>query len=601
MDGCMTKAERLNDSRGLFQKTVEYYDNERFGFDSSISERLKENLDFYSGVGQWPADVKNRLKSEYRPALVINRIAPAINMVSGYERQNRSEIKPFAFETSDSRQAFVMEYVLKHIHRGFDSGFSNSEGFLKGIVSSEAHWEYAIDIGDDGLPEMVRELLPLGSVKWDPLSKRYDRSDAMYCFQDSWISENELFQLRPQLEGKGMDYDRAKEGGAISVIRGKDYDWGNSRDFYDEPTKRVRLIRLWRKRWEKEYIVNDRNNPTEIRVLSQKEIKEVDRNNPLLVIRSRMRPKISYQMFSGDEELVWNETIELSRIPIVSFYCFFIEGVYFSLVDLGKDRQRQINKTDSVMSDYLARLPKMSVMMEERAFRNEQDRRRFDGARVGDSMVFADGALSNNSVQFPQIQGMNIISYYTSMKETQYKELKEIMGVHDTLMGIKPKGAQSGVAFDILRQQGLTVTESIFDNFVATKRQMGKLEIELIQKHFPPEKIDRILGGLANQYQDDKLMDIWEQARDDEEARKKLVDTLMTTKYDIMMDQAFDLPTIRQANQMQFNHLMQAGFPVPPDMIIENSEISQDQKDQWKAYIQQQQQQQQQQGIGGVK
>lgn len=589
----MTKAERLINSRELFTKTVDYYDNEKFGFDVSISERLKENLDFYTGVGQWPADVKQQLRSEYRPALVINRIAPAVNMVSGHERQNRSEIKPFAFETSDSRQAFVMEYVLKHIHRGFDSGFSNSEGFLKGIVSSAADWEYSIDIGDDGLPEIVRELLPSGSVKWDPLSKKYDRSDAMYCFQDSWISENELFQLRPQLEGKGLDYDKKKEG-TISVVSGNDYDWKNSRSFYDDTTKKVRLIRLWRKRWEKEYIVNDRNNPTEISVLNQKEIKNIDINNPLLIIRPRMRPRISYQMFSGDEELVWNETIELSRIPIVSFYCFFIEGVYFSLVDLGKDRQMQINKTDSVMSDYLARLPKLSIMMEERAFRNEQDRRRFDGARVGDSMVFADGALTNGSVQFPQVQGMNIISYYTSMKETQYKEMKEIMGVHDTLMGIKPKGAQSGVAFDILRQQGLTITEPIFDNFSATKRQMGKLEVELIQKHFPPEKIERILGGLANQYRDDKLMEIWEQARDDEEARKKLVDTLMTTKYDMMMDQAFDLPTIRQANQVQFNQLMQAGFPVPPDIIIENSEISQDQKDQWKAYIQQQQ------GMGGV-
>ncbi len=77
-----------------------------------------------------------------------------------------------------------------------------------------------------------------------------------------------------------------------------------------------------------------------------------------------------------------------------------------------------------------------------------------------------------------------------------------------------------------------------------------------------------------------------------------MVDVLMTTKYDCMMDEGFNTTTIRQANQIQFNQLMQSGFPVPPDIIIEHSDISQDQKDQWKAYIQQQQQMQQ--GMGGV-
>jgi hypothetical protein len=583
----MTKADRLIENRELFEKTVDYYDNEKFGFDVSISERLKENLDFYTGVGQWPEDVKQELRSKYKPALVINRVAPAINQVSGYERQNRTEIKPFAFETSDSNQAFVMEYVLKHVHRSFDSAFNNSQGFLKGIVTSEAHWEYSIDIGDDGLPEIARELLPTGSVKWDPLSKRYDHADARFCFQDSWMAEDELLQLRPTLKDKALEYEQKTDG---VIMAASDYRWRESRYFYDDFAKKIRLIRLWKKRWEKEYVVIDRSSPTEIRILDQKQIKEIDIENPTFIIRPRMRSRISYNMFSGDEELAYDKVISTSIIPIISFYCFYIEGVYFSLVDLAKDRQRQVNKADSVMSDYLSKLPKLSVMAEERAFKSPEDARRFNGADVGDSMVFSDGALSNGSVQFPSIPGLNIISYYTQLKESMKIEMKEIMGVSDTMQGIKPKGAQSGVAFDILRQQGLTVTEPIYDNYNATKRMMGKLEIELIQKHYPPEKIERIMGGLANMYRDEKLQKIWEQTRDDEEARRKLVDVLMTTKYDCMMDEGFNTTTIRQANQMQFNQLMQAGFPVPPDLIIEHSDISQDQKDQWKAFIQQQQQ-----------
>lgn len=598
----MTKAERISETRELFDKCTEFYENSTFGFDKSIQRRMKENLDFYTGVGQWPEDVKQELRSQYRPALVINRIAPAVNMVSGYERQNRTEIKPFAFETSDAQQAFIMEYVVKHIHRSIDSQFQNSEGFLKGIVASEAHWEYSIDIGDDGLPVIERELLPNNSVMWDPLSRRYDRRDAMYCFQTSWISEDELLQLKPSLEDKKIEYgDPEEEKAGVHVShKGDNYKWREKARYYDAEQNKVRLIRCWRKRWEKEYIITDKQDPKQIRLLSQKEIKEIDIANPTLNITPRMRPRFSYQMFSGEEELAWNETIELSRIPIVSFYCFFIEGVYFSLVDLGKDRQMQINKTDSVMADYLARLPKLSMMAEQGAFINEQDRRRLDAARVGDSFVFADGAIREGKVLFPSIHGLEIISYYTAMKEQQNKELKEVMGTTDTTLGIKPKQADSGIALDILRTQGLTIIEPILDNFAATKRQMGNLEIELIQKFFPPEKIERILGGIALQYRDEKFQEIWGQARDDKELRAKLVDTLKTTKYDIVMSEGMDTPTVRQANMVQFNGLIKAGFPVPPQLIIENSDISQDQKDQWKAWMQQQQQMAQQQAPAGV-
>jgi hypothetical protein len=214
---------------------------------------------------------------------------------------------------------------------------------------------------------------------------------------------------------------------------------------------------------------------------------------------------------------------------------------------------------------------------------------------VGDSFVFADGAIREGKVVFPSIHGLEIISYYTAMKQQQNQELKETLGTTDVTQGIKPKQADSGIALDILRSQGLTIIEPIMDNFAATKRQMGNFEIELIQKFFPPEKIERILGGIALQYRDEKFMEIWSQARDDKDARSKLVDTLKTTKYDIVMSEGMDTPTVKQANMIQFNNLLKSGFPVPPNLIIENSDITQDQKDMWKAWVQQQQQMAQQQ------
>lgn len=599
----MTKEERIAETTKLFTETLEHYQTANFGFDQSILKRLEENIGFYTGVGQWPEDVKQQLRAEYRPALVINRCAPMVNMVSGFERQNRTEIKPYAFESGDAAQAFVMEYVLKHVHRYYDSAFSNSEGFLKGIVSSEANWEYSIDFGDDGYPTLERELLPIGSVLWDPRSLRYDRKDAMYCIHNSWIGLDELMQLSPKADQEKIEMVDGSDNMGLHHTSSLDQyrmhlKSMNNGELYDEASQKVRLVRVWRKRWEKEFILYDKQNPSQVQRLSEKEMRGIDIENPTFTVHPRMRAVFSHHMISGNEELDYVDNIKLTRIPIIPFYCFYIEGTYFSLIDLAKDRQMQINKTDSVMMDYLSRLPKLAAMAEESAFANDTDRHRFDRAKVGDSFVFADGALREGKVVFPNVRGLEIISYYTALKQQQNMELKETVGATDTLQGIKPKAADSGVALDILRSQGMTIIEPILDNYYRTKRLMGALEIEMIQKFFPPEKVERILGSIGANYRDEKFQAVWQAARDDENERTKLIDTLMSTKYDIVMDEGLNTPTIRQANMAQFNSMMTAGFPVPPDLVIESSAISQDQKDLWKQYIQQQQQMQQQMGQG---
>ncbi len=228
-------------------------------------------------------------------------------------------------------------------------------------------------------------------------------------------------------------------------------------------------------------------------------------------------------------------------------------------------------------------------MAEESAFAQEGDRDRFDKARVGDSFVFADGALREGKVFFPQIRGLEIISYYNKLKESMSQEMKETTGGHDVLQGIKPKGAESGVAFDILRSQGLTIIEPIMNAYERSKNLMAELECEMVQKFFPPEKIERILGGVAARYKDEKFTEIWDAARDDEEQRQKLFDAMMSTKYDIMMDRGLNSVTVQHGNAIHFRDLMANGFPVPPELVIENTPISQDWKDLWKQYVRQQQ------------
>jgi hypothetical protein len=423
----------------------------------------------------------------------------------------------------------------------------------------------------------------------------------MYVMHNAWIGLDELEQLRPKVDLKQLDDGTAEEDDVASVYRpigdGYKFDGMDNPDLFKKATKQVRLVRCWRKHWDIEYIVRDKERPQDMRKLTEKEAKEFDfKENPTLDVISRRRPRYSFHMISGGVELERIEDIHLKSFPIVTFHPYYVEGVFFSMVDLVKDRQLQINKTDSVMHDYISRIPKLGAMAEESAFANEMDRTRFENSRVGDSIVFQDGALVNGKVTFPGVHGLEIIGYYNGLKEVMKEEFKEIGGVHDVLQGIKPKGAESGIAFQILRNQGITVLEPIFDNFLATKKQMGRIEVEMIQKFFPPEKIDRILGSVAQRYKNEDFANIWAMAQDDETARAKLVETLMTTNYDLVLDESVTTPVVRQANSGILMEMMKAGLPVDPQVLIDSTDLSEDLKERMKVYIQNMQQIQGMQG-----
>jgi hypothetical protein len=208
---------RVTDTQKQFEQTLLWYKTETRGWEKPILQRLDENQSYYSGTGQWDDDDKQVAKEEKRFTPVINQVAPSVHLVSGHERQNRTSVKPYAFETSDNNIAFIMEYVLKHVGRSNKTQFCNSHGFLRSLITSEAHWEYSIDIEDDGMLAIRREQLKTGRVMWDPNSVEYDRSDARRCFHIEWISEKDALELYPELKDEPLDYgDGASEDGAAT-------------------------------------------------------------------------------------------------------------------------------------------------------------------------------------------------------------------------------------------------------------------------------------------------------------------------------------------------------------------------------------------------
>ena len=77
-------------------------------------EEAKEDFEFTAGK-QWTEDELKIFREEHRPAIVINRILPLINILSGYQRLNRYDIDFLARTNDDVELCQVRRGMTKYI------------------------------------------------------------------------------------------------------------------------------------------------------------------------------------------------------------------------------------------------------------------------------------------------------------------------------------------------------------------------------------------------------------------------------------------------------------------------------------------------------
>ena len=69
---------------------------------------------FYEG-DQWSSNDREILKREKRPCLTFNEILPIVNLVSGFQRQNRADLVAYNIKGGSRRVAEIITKLVKHI------------------------------------------------------------------------------------------------------------------------------------------------------------------------------------------------------------------------------------------------------------------------------------------------------------------------------------------------------------------------------------------------------------------------------------------------------------------------------------------------------
>jgi hypothetical protein len=168
-------------------------------------------------------------------------------------------------------------------------------------------------------------------------------------------------------------------------------------------------------------------------------------------------------------------------------------------------------------------------------------------AGQGKQIVVNEGYDVNADVR--EISPPNIPPGYLQYQDIIDKNIMEIPGASDELLGLSSVGDSqvSGKLAEVRASNGLKGNRAIFDNLEQSKKYLGKLVIECVQKQYSPGKIQRIIGEQPT----DQFM------------------SGQFEEYDCAIRQAVKTATQREAYYYQLLQLVALGAPIPWSDILQ--------------------------------
>jgi len=206
-----------------------------------LSHRDRDWYDNYNDT-QWDEREKQILMRRGQPIVTMNRIKRKVNFLCGIEQKARSDPKAFARKPGNEEQAQVATDVLDYIENTirFDKIASSSFKCLaiEGIAAIDICYEKG-----EGAFGIVGKEIDFDQFFYDPRSRRADFSDARYLGYHNWYDLEDALALFPD----NPDAEAALKGSLTGDTTDEGYDdkprfrWG------DEDRQRVRVACIyWR-------------------------------------------------------------------------------------------------------------------------------------------------------------------------------------------------------------------------------------------------------------------------------------------------------------------------------------------------------------------
>jgi len=518
--------------------------------------RAVSGYDFYKGK-QWDADVVEILKREKRPYLTFNKIKPILRVLSGWQRQNRQDLQVLPRRGGTTTLAQIFTELLKYFYDVAHADWQNSVVFFDGITTGKGWLVLDIDYTKDPLNgELLLKRERPTMVYEDPNAQQYDLSDARFIIRTYWANKEQLEQEFPKAK---------KDIGLLASadISEKEPIVGVETTDYQTPTGQITDIEKYRY-LVKEYYWQEYQKQRLIIDTQSLEIKEMDIDDdraqvlvnaaPRLRIVDRVMPVLNLTTVVGKIILqdIKDPFEGISTFPLVRFCDDWVDGYVKGEVDDLIDPQKEHNKRRSQALHLLNTEAHSGYIMEENALSPEEEAKVTKmGATPGIIIKVKKG------MRFERIQPGRVSEGHIGLEKLAEDDLKKISCVNADLLGYTPERQESGRAMLVRREHGLLGTESIFDNFDFTQQILGETILEFIRKTdvLSDEEIAAIIQK--------KNLEV-----DLEELKSRKVG-----RYQIVLTTKKSTPTQRKADFYAMLDALKMGIPIPPDLIIEASDL----------------------------
>lgn len=495
------------------------------------AEVAKTCVDFVEGR-QWTEAQLRKLATEKRPALVFNKIAPLVRLVTGYMRNNRADIKylPASDAQSSEEVAEALSMIAKQIGEATQLRWVDAEVFLDGVMTGRGFWDTRLDFSSNDLGEVTITAKDPFTIFVDPDCQDYDlNKGAAYVCESRWASPEEIeFCYGPQarkliepLAGFSAQtwggYPMLMDDNIVTPIRTMaqearvgEVTW---RDFFhsemiDPSRKNVRVLDMQAAvtKWGEVLIDLETGDrvpvPTDEEFVTmypdvvpaiardrwiQKAMMHAESLGNPVVVAVRPIRRIRWTVMVGDL-LVHDGWSPYDSYTISGFFPYFRRGVTRGMVEDMLDPQREINKRRSSEIEIVGRTANSGWMYHKEALSPDQKEnvRRF-GSTPGVNIEWQGEKQPERINPAPPPMAME------RLEQKAVDDLKQISGINESAMGEMDR-VQSGRAIEARQRQAVLSIQLYFDNFSRSKELQGRQVLALIQRHYTEARIFRVLG-----------------------------------------------------------------------------------------------------------
>lgn len=455
--------------------------------------RADKEVEYYDG-NQLSSDDLAKLEERGLPPVVVNLVAPTINVILGLEAKTRTDwlIRPEDEPSRDVAEALnakLKEASTKtKANRACGDAYGKQVKMGIGWVEVSRHWnpfayKYRVKSVDH------RE------IWWDWRAKEPDLSDARYLVRRKWYDVDVVKSMFPkhadliQLAGTGWaSWDPTNYTPHQEFAQDNQYerDWGwDEAEWRDTYRERVCLYEVWYRTFERGHVL----------YLPDGRVVEYDKKNAMhvaAVLSGRVKtkeavlPRMRRSWWMGPHRIV-DEPSPLPHdgFPYVPFWGYREDktGIPYGMIRNMLPLQDEVNRRRAKM---LWQLSARRTIVEEDAV--------IDHDAVMQEVGRADAYIKLNKdrqnkaskgIWVEDDTGLNAQQF--SVYQDSKQGMQDVSGVYQEMLG-KQGDADSGIAIQTLIEQGTTSLAEINDNYRDGKQQVGEYLLAFIIEDLAKER-----------------------------------------------------------------------------------------------------------------